>query len=534
MSFLICHSFQLERDMTLINRRQFSLATALAPLSVTDAFAQAGKRPDLTIAVADLPATLEPARELSNVGTRITYSIFDTLIRRDFLGKPDGGGSELKPHLAVSWERVSSSELIVRLRQGVKFHNGDELTSQDVAFTFGRGRMYGEKPLIPGAQPYFSILDNCEIVDRYTVRFKTRVPDVLLEQRLASWCAWIVNKRAYEEMGLDAYSRKPVATGPYKVVSHNSNDATILEAFDEYWMGKPTATRVSFRKIPELAARVAGLVAGDYDMITNVPPDQMQTISNYKDIDIRSVVLANSHVLIFDSRDNVLAEKRIRQALSLSIDRQKLVETLWLGKAFVPNSHNYSEYGQMYLQGHAYKYDPTRAKDLLREAGYTGQPIVYRTQANYYTNAMEAAQIMVEMWNAVGIKAELQVVENSTQMRGKGSQISNWSNSTRLPDPLGALWIAWGPGGEIQADPNGSMWVSAQAFNDLGKKLEAETDAAKRKDLFEQLLTIWDDEAPGTILYQPLEAYAIRKSIAWRPTTFYFMDLRPDNLKFNA
>jgi peptide/nickel transport system substrate-binding protein len=147
---------------------------------------------------------------------------------------------------------------------------------------------------------------------------------------------------------------------------------------------------------------------------------------------------------------------------------------------------------------------------------------------------MEAAQIMVEMWNAVGINAELQVVENSTQMRGKGSQISNWSNSTRLPDPLGALWIAWGPGGEIQADPNGSMWVSAQAFNDLGKKLEAETDAVKRKDLFEQLLTIWDDEAPGTILYQPLEAYAIRKSIAWRPTTFYFMDLRPDNLKFNV
>ncbi len=85
------------------------------------AFAAAGApRPDFTVAVAALPATLEPARELSNVGTRVTYSVFDTLIRRDFLGSPDGGGSELKPHLATSWERVSPSELIVKLRQGVE------------------------------------------------------------------------------------------------------------------------------------------------------------------------------------------------------------------------------------------------------------------------------------------------------------------------------------------------------------------------------------------------------------------------------
>ena len=517
--------------MTLISRRRFLEAAAAAPVLAGSplAFAQADRRPNFTVAVADLPATLEPARELSNVGTRVTYSIFDTLIRRDFLGAADGGGSQLKPHLATTWERVSPQELVVTLRQGVKFHNGDELTSEDVAYTFRDGRLWGERAQIPGGRAYFGVLAGVEPIDRYTVRFRTRVPDVLLEQRLASWCAWIVNKRAYEAMGFEAYSRKPVATGPYRVVSHAAAEATVLEAFDDYFMGKPTARRVTFRRVPELAARVAGLVAGDYDLITNIPPDQMSVVGAYKDIEVRSVVLANVHVLAFNEQDKVLADKRIRQALSLAIDRQKLVDTLWQGTAQVPAGHNYPEYGQMFVEGRKLAYDPAKARALLQEAGYKGEPIVYRTMANYYTNALEAAQILVEQWKAVGLNASLQVVENSAQMRGPGVQIFNWSNSTRLPDPLGAIWVAWGPAGEVQVS---KFWTSTAAFNAAGTALEAETDPTRRKALFTQMLDIFEDEAPATILYQPSEAYAIKRSIAWRPTTFYFMDLRPDNLAF--
>jgi peptide/nickel transport system substrate-binding protein len=523
--------------MPHISRRLLLQGAALTPFIfdfMPAAFAAntGAKRPDFTVAVAALPATLEPARELSNVGTRVTYSVFDTLIRRDFLGSPDGGGSDLKPHLATSWERVSPSELIVHLRKGVKFHNGDELTAEDVAYTFRDGRLRGAKAQIPGGKPYFGILADVVAIDPYTVRFTTTVPDVLLEQRLASWCAWIVNKRAYEEMGFDAYSRAPVATGPYKVVSHKQNEATALEAFDDYFLGVPSAKRVTFRAVPELAARVAGLVSGEFDLITNVPPDQVSIIASYDDIDVRSVVLANAHVLVFDNHDKVLSDKRIRQALANAIDRQKLVDTLWLGKAKVPGSHNYPEYGQMYVQDRKLPYNPEKAKALLAEAGYKGEKIVYRTQASYYTNALEAAQILIEMWKAVGINAEMQVVETSDQMSGDNAQIYNWSNSTRLPDPLGGLWIAWGPGGEVQVK---NVWApdSAKTFNEYGHSLEAETDPVKRKALFVKMLDTWEDECPGTILYQPFEAYAIKRSIQWRPTTFYFMDLRPDNLHFS-
>ncbi len=511
--------------------RRHVVAGLAAPFVITTphALAQSDRRPMLTVAVADLPPTLEPALELSNIGTRITYSIFDTLIRRDFLGSPDGGGSGLKPHLAEAWERVSPRELIVKLRQGVKFHNGDELSADDVAFTFAEGRLWGAKRTIPEGPAYFGVLEQVEALDRYTVRFRTRVPDMLLEQRLASWASWIVNKRSYEAQGLDGFGQNPVGTGPFRVKRLQRDHVYELEAFDAYWMGRPHARGVLFRAIPQLASRVAGLAAGEFDIITNVPPDQIQTIERVRDAETRSVVLANSHVLTFDERGPAMGDKRVRQALSLAIDRKLLVDGLWFGRAVVPPSHNYAEFGDMFLPGRGIPYDPMRAKTLLRQAGYKGEPIVYRAAPNYYTRSLDAAQVIVEMWKAVGINAALQVVENFSQMQGPGQQVGQWSNSTRFPDPLGALWVSWGPAGGPQRRKE---WTSVQGFNAAGHALESETDLTQRRALFARMLDIWEDECPGTILYQPLETYGVKKSVHWRPYTFYFMDLRPDNLAF--
>jgi peptide/nickel transport system substrate-binding protein len=185
----------------------------------------------------------------------------------------------------------------------------------------------------------------------------------------------------------------------------------------------------------------------------------------------------------------------------------------------------------MYLPGRSLPYDPARARALLKAAGYAGQPIVYRTMPNYYTNALDAAQIIVEQWKEVGINAQLQVVESFAQMRAAGQQVGNNSNSTRLPDPLGALWVSWGPDSAFQREGN---YTEVETFNAAGRALEQETDPAKRKALFETMLNAWEEASPGTVLYQPLEIYGVRKSVKWQPYTFYFMDLRPDNLEFEG
>jgi peptide/nickel transport system substrate-binding protein len=114
-------------------------------------------------------------------------------------------------------------------------------------------------------------------------------------------------------------------------------------------------------------------------------------------------------------------------------------------------------------------------------------------------------------------------------MQGPGQQIGNTSNSTRLPDPLGAIWPSWGPNTSFQTR---GMWAkdSAAAFNEAGRALEVEADPAKRKALWARMLDAWEDELPATILYLPLESYGVRKSLKWQPYSFYYMDLRAYNL----
>ena len=191
-------------------------ATTVLLLATTSTLAIAQERPDLVVGVADLPATLEPGKELSNVGTRVNYSIFDTLIRRDFLSAEGGGGSTLVPGLATEWKRIDDLTLEVKLRDDVTFHNGAPLTAEDVVFTFSPERLSGENALLPEGPAYFSVLAEVKAIDEHTVHFITKATDPLLEHRLSSWASWIVNKVDWEEKakadgGLPMF---PVGTGP--------------------------------------------------------------------------------------------------------------------------------------------------------------------------------------------------------------------------------------------------------------------------------------------------------------------------------
>lgn len=503
---------------------------AACTLAGVSAASGAAETNNLTIAVAEIPSTLEPALELSNVGTRITYNVFDTLIRRDFLADGSGTASKLVPHLAESWKRLPGNGLELTLRKGVKFHNGDELTSDDVVFTFQR--LLSPETTLKEARGYFINFERIEAPDRYTVRIFTKNPDVILEQRIASWASWIVNKRAYEEMGFEKFSRNPVGTGPYKVKSLTSGENIILEAHDAYFMGKPSAKRVTFAQVPEQTARISGLVSGQYDMIVNVAPDQINILKGYDDIDVRSAVLANSHVLVFNETHPILADKRIRQALAYAIDRQALVKSLWNNEAVIPLSYQYPEYGDLYDSSRkGFAFDPVKAKKLVEESGYKGETITFHTQANYYLNGLQAAQIMQEMWKAVGLNVSLQVIENFKQVPNKDIMIRNWSNSSRYPDPSGSLITNWGESGNPQRAWKTFTAPGADLFNAQAAALEKTTVSSDRKAALGKLMDIWEDDAPGTILYQPLETYGVSKKIKWKPYSFYYMDLRPYNLQ---
>lgn len=509
------------------------LAAAVVALGLTTP-AIADDRPDLVVAVNDLPGSLESIEEMGNVAVRITYSMFDSLIRRDFLANENGNASELITGLAESWERIDDQTIELKLREGVTFHNGDEVTSDDVVFSLSAGRGHGHNPLIGAARRFMLTLSHVEPIDKYTVRIVSKEPDVLLEQRLAGYAMWIVNAREYMLKGKDAFAREPVGTGPYKMDEWVDGEYVRLASHDEYFGGMPAAKSITFQVVPEVSARIAGLVSGEYDIIVNVPPDQIPVLEGYGDVKVNSVVLDNTHMLVFFD-EGPLDDKLVRQAMSLAIDRPLLREALWENKNYTPNSHQLPSYVMWIDDYPEFQYDPAKAKQLLAEAGYGGEEIVYKLPLNYYLLSLEAAQAMQQMWQDVGLNVSLEPVENWDQVNDADGtvHVRPWSNTHRMPDPLGSFVPQWGEDSWVQKNKqdDARSWDAPAAFNELHKTIVASTDWDERQDAYRQALDIWMDEAPGTMLYNPLETYAMKAVIDWRPVSLYYMDFRPDVLK---
>lgn len=508
-------------------------AGALVALGLAGTPTLAQDRPDLVVAVNDIPDTLEPAEGMGNIHVRVIYSMFDSLIRRDFLDGGEGRGSTLVPGLAESWTRVDPTTIEFKLREGVKFHNGDELTADDVVFTFTKGRMIGEQPVVATGKRFMNTISHAEKVDRYTVRIVSKVPDLMLEQRMAGYASWIVNAREYVLKGKDAYMRAPVGTGPYKIAEFVDGEYIKLDAHDDYFGGKPTAASITFRVVPETSARIAGLVSGEFDIIVNVPPDQVSVLEGYDDIQVEQTVLDNTHVLVFYQDTPFMQDKRVRQALSLAIDRDLLRKALWGDKNYTPNSHQLPSY-VMYMEDYpSFEFNPDKARALVEASDYNGEEIVYRLPLNYYLNSLEAAQAMQQMWKDVGLNVKVEPVENWSQVtKAEGTHMRPWSNTHRMPDPLGSFVPQWGDLGPVQNNKDfpDRVWKAPARFNELHRQIESETDMEARKAAYREALDIWMEEAPGTMLYNPLETYALKKSIKWKPYSLYYMDFRPDNL----
>ena len=536
-------------------RRRDLLAAPVAllgPPLAAPALAQADNRPILTIAVQRLSNsnTFEPPREQSNVGFRIHGLYAEQLIATDWLGN-----AALVPGLATSWRRVDARTVDLTLRQGVKFHDGSLLTAEDIAFSFAE-RLFGtqgasgagrttvlagtatkEPPaeVIAVGRRTYPGLERVEVLDAQTVRFVNRTPDVTLEGRIAQSVGAIFPRMAFAraESWL-GWGRAPIGTGPYRIAEFRPDTLLVLEAHDEYWGGRPPARRLRFVEVPEVSGRLNGLFSGEYDFACDVPPDQITVVERNARFEVLGSPINNIRKLAFDKTHPVLADARIRRAMTHAIDRQVLVDALWAGRTKIPRGMQMESYGQMYLADWENpRFDPAEARRLLREANYRGQPIPYRLLNNYYTNQVANAQIMIEMWRAVGINVVIEMKENFAQVteRTPGRGVRDWSNTSVFGDPVAGLLRSFGPGTE--AERNGE-WANPD-FNQASAALEAETDFSRRRELFRRILTIVEQEDPGYITLHHAAAFtAKRRNIEWRASSGWAMMFGPGNLRVGA
>ncbi len=542
--------------MNRLSRREaMGLGTAALGVSALPRFAiaQADNRPTITIAVQKISNsnTLDVLREQSNVGERVFFtSLWEGLISREWLGNLSP-----RPGLATEWRRVNDQTVELNLRQGVRFHNGEEMTAEDVVFSFGRERMFGNteaknrstiqaferipqpKPgkELPGEIPAtarraWPDLVRVEAVGKYVVRFHNATPDVTLEGRLARYGSDIMSRKGWEDSAsyLD-WARKPVTTGPYKVVEFRPDNMLVLEAHDEYWGGRPPIKRIRFMEVPEVPSRVAGLLSGQYQLACDIPPDQIVDIEKNAAFEVQGGTILNHRLTVFDKNHAQLQNPLVRRAFTHAIDRQAIVDSLWAGRTRVPAGLQWDYYGDMFHADWTVpEYNPKLAQDLLKQAGYKGDPIPYRLLNNYYTNQNATAQILVEMWRSVGLNVQINTVENWTQIMARGPErgVRDWSNSAPFSDPVSSIVNQHGPNGQQQQI---GEWTNAE-MNQLCELLETSTDRAKRKQAFRRMLEICEREDPAyTVLHQNATFTAKPKAIQWKASPAFAMDFRPGN-----
>jgi peptide/nickel transport system substrate-binding protein len=376
-------------------------APAGQPTAAPKAATDSGK--PLVFVDSSEPNSLDPPVGTGPFGS-LQYAIFDPLVNHNAKMEP-------QPGLATSWE-VGADKLTwtFKLRSGVKFHDGTPFDANAVKFTI-------ERILDPktGAQrrSVFTVIKSVEAVDPLTVKMVTTTPFPDLPFLMMDRTGFIVSPTAVQKLGNAEFGLHPVGTGPFKFAEWIPNDHITLDANADYWGGKPKSARVNYRIIPETAARTAALRAGEADIVMNVSPNDLEALKKDSNIGIVQQDLLSVVTSEMRQTKPPFSDKRVRQAMNLAIDRNAIVKDIMMGVGRVADSPAPpGEWG--YTPQTPYEYNPTKAKQLLADAGY---PNGFDGNLFYVPGRWggdeQVTQALQAYWQAVGIRIKLQKVDTA-------------------------------------------------------------------------------------------------------------------------
>jgi peptide/nickel transport system substrate-binding protein len=294
----------------------------------------------------------------------VLRNVFDGLVGAG----PHGG---VVPQLATSWRKIGPAAYEFTLRPGVKFQNGDPVTADDVVFTF-------QRVLTPGAISGYSStrkdllgpIQRVQKIDASHVRFlySASFPETLVLQSLVHF--QIVPQKYLQQAGEQGFIAKPVGAGPFRFVRGALNSEIVLGRYDGYWAGPAKLRQVIFRMMPDPSSRIAALLAGEVQVIQEVPADLVGRLKGSPNVDVKTAEGTRSYEIEFDTKAAPFNDVRVRQAVNYAINWDSILRDIYhgygqrLATGFLPNGFGYDPSLK------PYPYDPAKARELLREAGY--------------------------------------------------------------------------------------------------------------------------------------------------------------------
>ncbi|NDP43065.1 MAG: ABC transporter substrate-binding protein [Aromatoleum sp.] len=472
-------------------RTLFAILTAAFAVAAPPAAAQ-----ELKIAVAADITSMDPHFFNLFPNNNMAEHIFDKLVQMD----PD---SKMIPGLATSWKTIDPTTWEFKLRKGVKFHDGSELTAEDVVFSIDRVANILNSP--GPFTAYTKAITGKEIVDPYTIRFKTAVPHPLMPNDLST--IYIVSKKIATGASTEDFNtgKATIGSGRYKFVKYSSGDRVDLVRNDGYWGDKPYWDKVQFKIIKNESARVAALLSGDVDAIEQPPTADLPRIKADPKFTVTSKI---SHRVIYFNFDhlarvspfitdkagkplekNPLLDIRVRRAISKAINRLAIADRVMEGQA-VPSGQLVSERLFGNVPGlKADVYDPVAAKKLLAEAGYPdGFNITIHGPSGRYVNDEKIVQAVAQMLTRVGINSKVE----TAPMGPYSGRASKQEFSFHM--------VGWGASTGEASSPLRSLLATFNRDKGLGAVNWGRYSNVKVDYLIEQALQQVDDENRRTML----------------------------------
>jgi len=356
----------------------------------------------LTIANASDIESFDPHNNENTQSEAVLVNLFDYLLKND-------SSQKKVPGLATSWEKMNDTTWRFKLREGVKFHNGDPFTAADVKFSIER--LSRDSKL--KQYSYYKNFKEVNIIDEYTVDIITDGPEPLMLNKMSRMGADMLPSKYIQEKGMDVFKKEPVGTGPYKFSKWQKDDRVELVKNPDYFAGTPKWDKVVFRSIPEDTTRVSELMAGGIDIAAKIPSTDMKRIDGVNNMKVEQAMIQRVlHVIMRHTPDSVMADPKVREAVELAINKKELIDNI-AGGAGIPTRTsvtpgNFGADPSLYNQS---LYDKERAKALLKEAGYAngGPKITFSSSVVY----KEIAEATAAMLTEAGFEVNLEILEAS-------------------------------------------------------------------------------------------------------------------------
>lgn len=424
------------------------------------------------------------------------------------------GEEGFQADLAESWENIDDTTWSFKLKEGVTFHNGEELTADDVKYTLER--VAKDDTLLEHGN--YNQIEAVNVISDYEFEIVTVNPEPALLNRLSRLGSSILPQEYIETEGWEVFLENPVGTGPYKFKEWQRDDRLTLEANTEYFGDAPKWEELVFRSIPEDSTRVSELLTGGVDVAVNIPPTDVARIDETEGVTtVQSPTQRVMMLVLRTDDDSVTGDPLVREAIDLAIDKQAMVDSLLEGAGTVTRTRvtpgnvgaNEDLYGQSL-------YDPERARELLAEAGYPdGFELTLTGPNGRYLKDRETVELIAAMLSEVGITVNQELIEwsafNQRYQERDFAEMFYIGYGNSMFDASLALDRLTIENAEGETD------YDNQQVNDLLLAAEQNMDAEEREQQYQEAQEIIAEDRPQIYMFQLDAITGINERLEFEP-----------------